>query len=85
MHVYVNSDYDTVNEFYRAYGGDVIDRLIVNPAWMVSDKIQEWFPDFTELLQSIGKLMWENVGLSSGVGDCAAYECREKANGGLRT
>ena len=58
-YVYTNSDYDTVNDFYKAYGGDVVDTFVVNPAWMVMEKVQEWYPNFFDVLEGIVKMMYK--------------------------
>ena len=61
IHMYVTSDYETVNEMYYAYGGKIVDKLVVDPAWMVAQQINSWFPNFSSMLQSIADTMWNTI------------------------
>jgi hypothetical protein len=63
IHVYTTSDYESVNEFYNAYGGGIVNKLIVDPAWMVAQQINLWFPNFTSMLESIIDTMWNTIAL----------------------
>lgn len=64
IYVYVNSDYQTVNEFYQAYGGEIINRLVINPAWTIAKSIADFFPGTIEILNGILKVMWEKVAMT---------------------
>jgi hypothetical protein len=61
IHVYTTSDYESVNEFYSAYGGTVVNKLVIDPTWMVAEHINSWFPEFASMLQSIVYTMWNSV------------------------
>lgn len=58
IHLYQTSDYETVNEMYQAYGGNIIDTLVINPAMYIGKQIVDTFPGTTEILSAI----WESTG-----------------------
>lgn len=58
IHLYQTSDYETVNEMYQAYGGNIIDTLVINPAMYVGKQIVDMFPGTAEILSAI----WESTG-----------------------
>lgn len=51
--VYKISDYETVNDMYKAYGGDIVDRLVVEPSMYISKQIVDMFPNAAEILTTI--------------------------------
>lgn len=58
IHLYQTSDYETVNEMYQAYGGNIIDTVVINPAMYAGKKIVDTFPGTIEILLAI----WESTG-----------------------
>lgn len=58
IHLYQTSDYETVNDMYQAYGGNIVDKLVIDPTMYIGKQIVDTFPGSVEILSSI----WEATG-----------------------
>jgi hypothetical protein len=53
IHLYQTSDYETVNDMYKAYGGDIVDRLVIEPSMYIGKQIVDMFPNAAEIITTI--------------------------------
>ena len=57
IHMYTISDYDTVNEMYLAYGGNIVNKFVIDPSLYIGEQITGMFPNLTTILITI----WEST------------------------